>query len=277
MQHLTRRLAPFGIAFAALLALIALPDAARAADPSDKSLEVGLYLWGTSVAGDLDTDKGSASMHISFSDLLSNLNGAVMLRARQQLGKFSIVFDGEYMDLESDRESRTIRLGPRGNIKIPADAKAELDMWILELNGGYALFEARSPFARGAASPMHATGELYGGARYYSAKPTIDVNLGNLHEEFGDRATWVDGVVGLRFGVDLSKTVTLGVQGDAGGFNIGNSSKFSWSQITSLGWAFADNMNFYLGYKFLDFKRDFGDSELDLQLRGPFLAVSAKF
>jgi opacity protein-like surface antigen len=278
MQALNRRSARSGIALAALLASIMLPGVARATDPADKYYyEVGLYLWGPMVAGDVDTDRGSASMHVSFSDLLKNLNVAGMLRARAQLDKFSIVFDGEYMDLESDREHRTIRLGPRGNLEIDANAKAELDMWIMELNGGYQLFQTRSPYAVGDASPMHFTTELYGGARYYSMKPSIDVNIGNFSNTFGERTTWVDGVVGLRFGMDLSKTVNFGVQGDVGGFDIGNSSKFSWSQITSLGWDVTDSMRIYLGYKFLDWKKDLGDSKYKIQLRGPFLASSIRF
>lgn len=276
MHHPRCSVALVGIAVA-VLALAANDARAQAASPRERSFEVGLYLWGESVAGKIDTDKGEASMHISFSDILENLNVAAMLRARAQLDKFSIVFDGEYAQLESDRESRTVRIGPRGNIEIPADAKAELDMWVLELNGGYELFEARSPFARSASSPMHARGEVYAGARYYAMKPEIDINIGQFHDSAGDWQRWLDGVVGLRFGIDLSKTVVLGIQGDVGGFDIGNSSEFSWSQITSLGWAFSENMNLYLGYKFLDFKREFGDSKLDMQLRGPFLATSIRF
>ena len=110
----SRCLALIGIALVASLTLLARDAEAQAApSPADKSFEIGLYLWGASVAGKVDTDKGSASTHVSFSDLLENLNIAGMLRARAQVDKFSIVFDGEYMDLESDREERTIRLGPK--------------------------------------------------------------------------------------------------------------------------------------------------------------------
>jgi len=72
--------------------------------------------------------------------------------------------------------------------------------------------------------------------------------------------------------------VVFGVSGDVGGFNIGNyCSEFTWSQTTMLSWAFADSWSAYAGYRFLDLHRDSGDTNIHLQLRGPFLAASYRF
>jgi hypothetical protein len=187
------------------------------------------------VAGKIDTDKGGA---IHAHQLLRHPGEPERRGDAPRAGtldKFSIVFDGEYAQLESDRESRTIRIGPRGNIEILADAKAELDMWIFELNGGYELFEARSPFARSASSPMHAHGEVYAGARYYGLKPEIDINIGQFHDSTGDWERWLDGVVGLRFGIDLSKTV-VPAPGPSAASTSGTPRVLPVA-ITSLGWA----------------------------------------
>jgi hypothetical protein len=95
----------------------------------------------------------------------------------------------------------------------------------------------------------------------------------------GKNQTWVDPVVGLRFGIDLSRTSQLVVMGDVGGFNLGDgySSKFSWSQTTILSWDFAESWRLHMGYRFLDFKRDFGNGKANLQERGPFVALGYVF
>jgi len=263
--------------------LIAAPGIAFAADTADNpksdepTYDLTLYLWGTSVAGQVDTDRGEFDTHISFSDLLKNLNFAAMLRGRAQFGKFSIVSDLEYFDLESDRESTTLRFGPRGNIKVPVSGKAELNQWIVELNGGYQIFNLKGPFSAGPSDERGTIGELYAGGRYVALKPVLDWEVGPFSDKTGEWERWIDAVVGARVGIDLSKTVVLGIQGDVGGFNIGNSSKFAWSQITSLSWHFSDSLILSLGYKFLDVKKDHGDNQIDIQLRGPFAAMTARF
>ena len=40
--------------------------------------------------------------------------------------KLSLVFDGEYFDLESETHRQTIRLGPQGNLEVEASAKVKL-------------------------------------------------------------------------------------------------------------------------------------------------------
>ncbi len=37
-----------------------------------------------------------------------------------------------------------------------------------------------------------------------------------------------------------------------------------------------ESLIFSVGYKFLDFKRDFGDNQLDLLKRGPFVAGTVR-
>lgn len=262
--------------------LITLPGAAFAADgdkvdPDKPVYELGIYLWGASMAVDADTDKGSFDSHIPFSDVWDNLNIAGMARGRAQVGKFSLVGDVEYLDLESDRKRETLRFGPRGNIEVQASAKAELDAWIAELSGGYQILNVKGPFSTGPKDERGTVAELYAGGRYYALKPWLDVQFGSVDRNVGEWEKWVDAIVGARIGIDLSKTVVFGIQGDVGGFNIGNSSDFAWTQITSLGWDFSESMTLYVGYKFLDFKRDIGDNEIKIQIRGPFLATSVRF
>lgn len=269
-----------GFVFAGFLAagLIALPSAARAADGDKPRYELGLYVWGASIAGDIDTSEGDASMHVPFNDVWDNLNLAVMARGRANFDKASLVADFEYLDLQSDKEQRTVRLGPEGNIEVIASAKAQLQAFIVELNGGYEVLNVKGPFSAGPGDQRGTVAELYAGGRYYSMKPDVEVKLGAARRDIGEWATWVDAVVGARIGIDLSRTVVLGIQGDVGGFNIGNSDKFAWSQITSLSWDCTDSMTLALGYKFLDIKREpSSDETFKIQIRGPFVASFFRF
>jgi hypothetical protein len=269
-----------GLVLVAVLAaaLFALPKAALAAAGDKPDYELSLYLWGASVAANIDTSEFDASSHISFSDILKNLNVAAMARARANFDKFSIVFDGEYLDLETDRESKTVNVGPGPGVPITGSAKAELLAYFLELNSGYEIFNVSGPFSSGRNDHQHTRGELYLGARYYSMKPGIKLTGPFPSQDLGEWTSFVDGLVGARLFVDLSKTVMLGIQGDVGGFNIGNSSNLSWEQITSLSWRTSDSMTVSLGYKFLNVLKDSGeDATIKIQLRGPFLAATYAF
>ena len=70
------------IGFACAVVLVSLSGVSQAADGDKPDYEMGLYVWGAMVAGDLETSKGESSMHIPFSDVWDNLNLAVMAHGR---------------------------------------------------------------------------------------------------------------------------------------------------------------------------------------------------
>ena len=205
------------------------------------------------------------------------MNLYAMLRARANFDKLSLVFDGEYFDLESETHRQTVRLGPQGNLEVEASAKVKLVQYILELNAGYQIFDLDAPYSLVRGDELRTRGELYAGARYLSMKPEIEIQVGAQRADIGNWESWVDGVVGARLAFDLSENVALGIQGDVGGFDVGQSSKLTWMQITSLSWRYSDSMTLALGYKFLDVEREVGDDTLELQLRGPFIATFVRF
>jgi len=104
------------------------------------------------------------------------------------------------------------------------------------------------------------------------------VQIGALGARLGDRVDWVDPVIGLRFGLDLSSAVEMQVAGDVGGFNIGNwCSDFTWTQSTQLAWHMTDHWVSHIGYRFLEFHRSNGDIDERIQTRGPFLDLGFSF
>jgi hypothetical protein len=273
------------------LLLIASPTGARADDPPAEpqpqypQTEIMAYIWGTSLAGKVNSDRGEASFHVSFQDLLKNLNAALMLHSRTQLDEdWSIVADGLWAHLRAPKQSKQVKLGPREGIVVNGELKADMNEFIVEMNAGHKLFRFGSMFSRSPSDTRHVLGEMYFGGRLYAIDPnvhaTVTSNIPALNGErsLGNNQTWVDPVVGLRFSTDLSKTTRFIVMGDVGGFNLGGySSTFSWSQSTILSWDFAESWRLHMGYRFLDFKRDFHSGELKLQTRGPLIAIGYVF
>jgi opacity protein-like surface antigen len=255
--------------------LVAFAVPAGAADPHDtSSFELGVYFWGAGAYGDVDTPDGEFSNNTEFSDVWDNLSAAAMMRGRWQSGSFNVVGDLLYLDLETDRKRETVRLGPNGGIEVEADAKFQLKSWSADLALGYEIFEAEDVV-------LKPRGELFAGARYWSVAPEIDVDVSGLQSDLSrdiePEEAWVDAMIGARLAFALSPTVDLSVQGDGGGFGIGNSSKFAWMQMTALSWRFSEHWRLHLAYKFLQFRRDTGDVEMREQFRGPIVATSFVF
>lgn len=258
--------------------LAALATSARADDSSAGHYEIGAYVWGTSMAIKVDSSEGEVSAHVPFSDIVEHLSGGLMAHARGEWGTWSADLDGLYARLHGENISKTVRLGPQGGIRIGAEVESQLDEWIVEATGGYRLFQLGSLFSRSASDTRHVRGELYAGARYWSVDPKIEVQINTTKFRIGDRTQWVDPLIGLRFGIDLSKTVVMRISGDVGGFNIGGyCSDFTWSQVTALSWAFGESWSAHFGYKFLDVHRDSGGIDERIQVRGPFIAASYRF
>jgi hypothetical protein len=269
------RLAGFSIALALFLAPIARAD-------DQTHYEIGAYIWGTSLASQIDSSDGETSVHVPFSELVKHISGGLQLHGRAEWDRWSLNADGSYARLTGDSETKVVRFGPQGGGLITGDVKAQLDEWIVELNGGYRLFQVGSLFSNRPTDERKFRGEAYLGVRYWSVDPRVEVtttvfsNVTKFH--VGDRQMWIDPVIGLRFAADLSSTVQLRVAGDVGGFNIGNyCSDFTWEQMTTLSWRFGESWSTHVGYKFLDFHRSAGDSSQRMQVRGPFIALSYAF
>jgi hypothetical protein len=263
----------------------AFATSARASDgEAGTHYEVGAYIWASSLAAKVDAPTGQVDTHISFSQLLDHLSGGFQARARGDWDDWSAVFDGTWAKLRLPNQSKTVRIGPPVlGVQAGAEVSTSVNEYILELSGGHRLFTFGSPFSNRPSDTRKLRGEIYGGVRYWSVDPKIEVSTsGPVHGartfRVGDRTEWVDPVVGLRFAADLSSTVVFRVAGDVGGFNIGNyCSDFTWEQVTTLSWRFGESWSTHFGYKFLDYHRDAGSTNQRMQMRGPFVALSYGF
>jgi len=90
-----------------------------------------------------------------------------------------------------------------------------------------------------------------------------------------------DPIIGVRWEVPVLDSVSLDFRGDIGGLPTG--SKFTWGIVADarywLGWQpFGARTWLEIGYRIVAYERDFGGgNDLNLQLRGPLLAVGFQF
>jgi hypothetical protein len=90
-------------------------------------------------------------------------------------------------------------------------------------------------------------------------------------------AWWIDPVVGLRVGADLTERISFLVAGNVGGFGIGSASTFSWEALAALDWRFGETTSAVLGYRALGVDRRGSNVAADITLHGPVLGVVFRY
>jgi hypothetical protein len=97
----------------------------------------------------------------------------------------------------------------------------------------------------------------------------------DLHQEAS--VWWIDPLVGLRVGADLSDRISVVVAGNVGGFDIGSASKLSWEALAYVDWRFGDTTSAFLGYRGLGVDRGKGALGADVVLHGPLVGTLFRF
>jgi len=103
------------------------------------------------------------------------------------------------------------------------------------------------------------------------------VTLAGTDVEVEESDWWIDPVVGLRVGADLSEAVSIALSGNVGGFGIGSASTFSWETILLARYRLGEQWSLIGGYRALGYERTSGDMTLDLIQHGPALGLVYRF
>ncbi|MFL5337458.1 MAG: hypothetical protein ACJ8H8_30865 [Geminicoccaceae bacterium] len=241
-------------------------------------LSVTPYLWATALKGDAGVGRTDAKVDASFSDVLDNLNGALMLEAELRKGRFGLISDTIYANLEDNAATAEERL------KVDATAT----MLIQSLAGTYRLGTWQlADFA--SAGPLSVTVDPYAGLRY----TYLDTELkGKLDlPDFGIDARrtaeqsehWVDPIVGLRTAWTLGERWSLVLAGDVGG--ISTSDQYSAEAFGLVGYRFGlfgeNNATALAGYRVLKQKYEDGSGrdrfDWDMTIHGPIVGLKITF
>lgn len=241
----------------ACLAAVILPASARA---QSWEYSASIYGWMSGIESSVETPFGTVGTELSFSDVLDKLDFAFFATFEARNGPWVLLGDLNYSDLSANRGA------PVGaNF---ADAEVDTTLTVLSAFGGYAVVDR--PDLRI---------EAGGGLRYYDVgvDTTLVGNTGVPDADIPLSESWVDPIIGVQVRAPLSERWFARGFADVGGFGLGNASELSWQLYAGGGYAINETWVLEFGYRHLSIEKELDNANVDLDLSGPLLGVTARF
>lgn len=235
--------------------------------PGSWTIQGGLYLSLTGMAGDASIAGTTANIDLSFSDIFDAFD-IIAVSGRVEAWKdkkWGIVFDGMYLNLEADFPIP----GP-----IP-DISVDLSQAQIDLGLGYRVLD--QPLRRDDTQWPRVVVDLLGGGRYQYFKSKLTV--GPL--QLGASSDWMEPFIGGRVWLQLNDKFAFVVRGDASGFGIGSASDLTWNLVAGINYRLKETMTLHAGYKVqgFEYSRGSGLSQFgaDWTTQGLVLAMTWTF
>lgn len=221
------RLAALALSLLSLVGFGCLPAVA------EWNSDVSVYLWASALNGRVGSGETEAEVDMSFSDILDDLQFGSMAAYSGSNGRWAFQADAVIANL-----GRTER-GEQGIVRLDVD----VDMTLLEADLGY---EVNDSF------------RLFAGARYVDLTNEVRLRIANQELRAKGSESWVDPVVGARWGV-AGERWSFWLRGDIGGFGVG--SDFSWNAVAAVSFKVSDRIRLGAGYRILDIDYEDGTGE----------------
>ncbi len=256
------------IAVAALVACAAVStlDAQTADQDAAKNNTVNVYLWGSSISGDLSFRGGAVPFDISLEQILDNLKMVGMVTYKRDIGDWSVLLDVVYLNVGAIKDGSVTLPGPRAEM-VDVNADLNIKTWVGGLYGGYT-------FARTEASNH----QFIAGVRYLSLNADLGIAVNNpqgtelASGSFSASSDLWDGVIGFQGQFDLGGRWRLPYHLDVGT----GGSQITYQALAGAAFEFGWG-NLSLTYRYLYY--DQGNDGLihELTMDGPVLAVGFRF
>jgi len=231
-----------------LFLLVAAAPVTAAAQEATKGdgwkFGVELYGWAASVGG---KSASGGDIDVDFDDLLSDLEMAFMGGFAARKGKWSLLADVMYLNLEDDED-----VAP--GVKTSVEVKG----WVVTPLIGYNFLETEKISLHGVA-----------GARYLWLKAYLDLSG---YPAVSDKGHVWDAVVGVRGQVTLTKKWYLPFYGDVGT----GDSDLTWQVLAGIGYKFKW-FDVVAAYRYLDWDFDDNAAIDDLNFSGPIVGIKFVF
>ena len=225
------------------------PSTASAQESDGWKFRITPYLWMLGFEGTTAVLGEDSELDVSFGDVLDLLNIALSANMELSKGKFFVVFDPMYAQLEADI------VGPD-----PIGGKMDIDLVIADLNVGYSVNENFG---------------LYAGLRYYDQEITITPNM-LPQVKLGD--DWTDFILGFRVQTSMSDKWSFAGKLDAA---VGGDSDSAWYLQAVLLRHFGSNKHLDLGWRYYDVDYESGSGvtrfKWDVAHSGPVVGFSWEF
>jgi hypothetical protein len=226
------------------------------------TVTVAPYLWATSMDGNATVRGIESDVDLPFSDILKDLAFGAMMVVDVQKDRFGIGVNGvfarvsphnEVRGIDIDTTSDTVQLGVAPYYRV-------IDWQYGVSSSGQPLRLAVAPEA---------------GFRFTYLRAELDVQRGPTVDQ---NESWVEPLIGSRFGVDLADHWTLAAEANIGGFGVG--SDFAWNAQAFLGYQtilLGRETTFALGYRALHQDYDHNDFKWDVTMYGPLIGAAMRF
>lgn len=248
------------ISFKAFIRFIALAGLAGSFLPAPavaEDLEYSLtpYLWAAGLDGTVDAfaNLPPATVDLSFSDLLGNINAAAMVKGEAWRGQYGLSFDLSFVDIEQEATLRGI---------VYDTASLRTKIWLVTVAGEYRLSQSEQGYL-----------DFIGGIRYSSWESIIKLTGTQAGFSRSGKDDWFDPVIGLQFMRDL---------GDAnwyadgalllGGFGVG--ADLIWDASLNLGYRWSQTFSTTLGYRYNDIDYEDDGFVVDVAVTGFVLGLN---
>ena len=231
-----------------------------------------LYAWVPGVHGHVTIRDRTARTDFSIAQqwdlMIYDLDFAAIGQVELYYGNFGVIFNGVY-----DKESpgTTIdHLSFNGGLKTT----------VLDLVATYNLEGVTSALSLPSCSRF----ELLAGVRYYELGSSLTLSedrppFRTVSESHSRE--WMDPIVGFRARFPIFDGLTGQFRGDVGGFDLPQSSKFSWNIEATVEYCCSERASLFGGWRWLDIDRQRGSGVshfgFDNLLSGPLAGLVIKF
>lgn len=239
-----------------------LPPAASPAVPilaTGPSFAFTGYFWASALDGRTSTlpPLPAADVHLTFADILKDLNGGIMGAAEMRIGRWGFLADAMFSQVTSD-----------ARLPGPYFSSVKLRSQSLTLQGTvlYRIYEDQTFDL-----------DIGAGLRFWNLDNELKILPGalNLRIDFSEAESWADPVVAARMTARLGGPWSVTLAGDIGGFDVG--AKLTWQALGSINYQWNENWVFRAGYRalYVDYRK--GNFLYDVTMHGPIIAATYRF
>jgi hypothetical protein len=240
-----------------LIVIAAVPAAAQAPASDGWTVVVAPYFMGAAMTGTTAVAGQEATIDMSFSDILENLQFGAMGLVVARKGNWGVGGDAIWMALGANGTAP----GPLGLVTASVDMS----------QGAFAFFGLRrlSPIA-----------DLTFGGRVNYLSGNVRVNTPLAVRSADGSKTWFDPIVGLQLRTpENGKRWHAQVYTEVGGFGAG--STFTWQVFPTIGVNVSKTAALEFGYRWLDIDYTSGENQTlfkyDVLTQGPVIGFRFKF
>lgn len=232
--------------------VLVAPKAGAQSNSGGWDIALAPYLWAAGMDGTFAIGDQEQDIDVPFSDIIDNLDFALMGHLDMRNEHWVISSDLVFVDVGQDENGEEVAVN------------FDMDMTLFEIAGGYRLSPVFTLLAGGRWVDMSVGLQTTGGLEDHSGTASKD---------------WLDPLIGVHALVPLSEKWWLGMRGDVGGFGVG--SELSWQAYADIGFRASHLISIVLGYHALEIDHesggDFNAVEVDVMISGPQLGVVFTF